>query len=91
MDDQSKTTLLKERNLSSNEEDEDGDDVMASYQKYESPKFFVGSGSPVRKQSLEDDDHLEEDGRRENDSDGNEAHSRRDRRLLTSANDQEDS
>ena len=32
---------------------DDEDDAMASYQKYESPKFFVGSGSPVRKQSFQ--------------------------------------
>ena len=33
----------------------------SSYQKYESPKFFIGSGSPVRKSNrLDEEDLLEE-------------------------------
>ena len=40
--------MLKDGQRNSSQEDEDG-----TYQKYESPKFFVGSGSPVRKQSLQ--------------------------------------
>ena len=80
--------------LSHEEDEDDGDDdVMASYQKYESPKFFVGSGSPVRKQSLQgeemDGDDLvgEDDGA--GNSEGKEAHSRRDRRRLLTASNRE--
>ena len=48
--------MMKDGQRHSSQEDEDG----SSYQKYESPKFFVGSGSPVRKQSLQGGANLNE-------------------------------